>query len=538
MNINWTIGKRLAAAFGVLLIIQIIVGVIAYYDVGQLSSNIGLITHTDAVISGLDAIQGDLMQAESAGRGYIITGDENYTTTYQSAAKQASQDLADVRTLTADNASQQHRLDTLEPLVTTKLAFVQELIDLRKNDGFEAAQKDLINGKGQEAMNSVDRVIQEGQQEEKTLMITRNANANAAGQAIVWTIVLGTILAAVIILAAAAILTRNIADPLKALSGVAQQIANGNLSVTIPAGEGADEVGILTRAFRQMAETLRRYTADISQAASQLGSAASEILAATVQVASGTAETAISINETTTTVEQMRQAAQLSSQKAQNVYDSAQRVALGSQTGQKAVDETAIVMDRIREQMETIAQTVVRLSEQSQSIGGIIASVTDLADQSNLLAVNAAIEAAKAGEQGKGFAVVAQEIKSLAEQSKQATAQVRGILSEVQKATSSAVMATEQGSKAVEAGVKQGTQAGEATRVLRETSGEALQAAVQIATSSQQQVVGMDQIGVAMESINQAGSQNAGSMKQMENAVKNLHELGQKLKGLVEQFKV
>jgi methyl-accepting chemotaxis protein len=350
--------------------------------------------------------------------------------------------------------------------------------------------------------------------------------------------VIGTILAALIILAAAAILARNIADPLRVLSGVAQQIANGNLSVTIPAGDGDDELGILTRAFGQMVETLRRYTAELSQAAGQLGAAASEILAATVQVASGTAETAISINETTTTVEQMRQAAQLSAQKAQNVYESAQRVALGSQTGQKAVDETAIVMDRIREQMETIAQTVVRLSEQSQSIGGIIASVTDLADQSNLLAVNAAIEAAKAGEQGKGFAVVAQEIKSLAEQSKQATAQVRGILSEVQKATSSAVMATEQGSKAVEAGVKQGTQAGEATRVLRETSGEALQAAVQIATASQQQVVGMDQIGVAMESINQAGSQNAGSMKQMENAVKNQHELGQKLKGLVEQFKV
>jgi methyl-accepting chemotaxis protein len=234
----------------------------------------------------------------------------------------------------------------------------------------------------------------------------------------------------------------------------------------------------------------------------------------------------------------MRQASQQSSQKAQYVTDTAQRALEVSQNGQKAVEETANVMDRIREQMETIAQTVVRLSEQSQSIGGIIASVTDLADQSNLLAVNAAIEAAKAGEQGKGFSVVAQEIKSLAEQSKQATAQVRGILSDVQKATSSAVMATEQGSKAVEAGVKQATQAGEANRVLTETSGVAVQAAVQIAASNQQQVVGMDQIGVAMESINQAGSQNAGSLRQMETSAKTLHELGQNLKGLVLQFKV
>jgi methyl-accepting chemotaxis protein len=115
---------------------------------------------------------------------------------------------------------------------------------------------------------------------------------------------------------------------------------------------------------------------------------------------------------------------------------------------------------------------------------------------------------------------------------------VRGILSDVQKATSNTVMATEQGSKAVEAGVKQAAQAGDAIRVLAETSEEALQAATQIAISSQQQVVGMGQIGVAMENINQAGAQNASSMKQMEIAAHNLHQLGQKLKDLVAQFKV
>jgi methyl-accepting chemotaxis protein len=283
--------------------------------------------------------------------------------------------------------------------------------------------------------------------------------------------------------------------------------------------------------------SLGGYTTNLGQTAGLLGASVGDILGAITQAAAGTAEMAASINETTTTVESMRQQSQLAAQKAQYVSDSAQRALQVSQNGQKAVEETATVMDRIREQMETITQTVVRLSEQSQSIGGIIASVTDLADQSNLLAVNAAIEAAKAGEQGKGFSVVAQEIKSLAEQSKQATAQVRGILSDVQKATSSAVMATEQGSKAVEAGVKQATQAGEANRALTETSGVALQAAIQIAASNQQQVVGMDQIGMAMISINQAGSQNAGSLKQMEIAARKLHELGQSLTGLVLKFK-
>ncbi len=346
------------------------------------------------------------------------------------------------------------------------------------------------------------------------------------------------VIAVLLAISLVVILNQTISRPLTGIARIAEQIGTGDLTVQLPDDHRRDEIGVLTRAFRQMVETLRRSTADISEAVSQISSSASEILAATTQVASGTAQTAASINETTTTVEEVRQAAQLSSQKAQYVSDNAQRVALVSQSGQKAVEDTSTGMDRTREQMETIALTVVRLSEQGQSIGGIIASVTDIADQSNLLAVNAAIEAAKAGDQGKGFAVVAQEIKNLAEQSKQATAQVRSILNDVQKATSNAVIATEQGSKAVEAGVKQATQAGEAIRALTETSGEAVQAAVQIVASSQQQVVGMDQIGVAMENINQAGAQNASSMKQMEVAAMNLHQLGQKLKELVEQFKV
>jgi methyl-accepting chemotaxis protein len=269
-----------------------------------------------------------------------------------------------------------------------------------------------------------------------------------------------------------------------------------------------------------------------------IASTSSEILASTTQIAAGSAETAAAISETTTTVEEVRQAAQLSSQKAKNLSDNAQRIAQVSQSGQKAVDETVNGMNSIREQMDVITQTVVRLSEQSQSIGGIIAAVTDIADQSNLLAVNAAIEAARAGDQGKGFAVVAQEIRNLAEQSKQSTTQVRSILNDVQKATSAAVLATEQGNKAVEAGVKQSVQTGEAIRILTESSGEAVQVSTQIVASSQQQLVGMDQIGTAMQNINQAGMETSASMTQAEDSVKNLHELGQKLKELVEQFKM
>ncbi len=338
-------------------------------------------------------------------------------------------------------------------------------------------------------------------------------------------------------LAMVLILNRIIAAPLKAISGVAERVAAGDLTVTVPSQDHTDEVGILTRAFGAMIEGLRRTTRELHEGVGVLSSSSAEILATTTQVAAGATETATAVSQTTATVEEVKQTAQLASQKAKYVSDSAQKAAQVSQGGRKSVEEAIQGMHRIQEQMESIAESIVRLSEQSQAIGEIIASVNDLAEQSNLLAVNAAIEATKAGEQGKGFAVVAQEVRSLAEQSKQATAQVRTILSDIQKATSAAVLATEQGTKAVEAGVKQSAEAGESIRLLTDSITEAAQAATQIAASSQQQMVGMDQVALAMENIKQASVQNVAGTKQAEAAAQNLHELGEKLRQLVAQYK-
>ncbi|MEN6439921.1 MAG: PAS domain-containing methyl-accepting chemotaxis protein [Syntrophobacter sp.] len=284
-------------------------------------------------------------------------------------------------------------------------------------------------------------------------------------------------------------------------------------------------------------ENLRAVNQQVKEAANVVVTSVSEILTLTTQLASVSTETAASVTETTSTVEEVKQTAQLSSERSMSVSESAQKAVSIAQQGSAAVSRSVEGINHIRELMESVAESIVRLSEQTQAIGEIITVVTDLAQQSNLLAVNAAIEASKAGEQGKGFAVVAQEIKSLADQSKQATEQVRAILGDIQKATGASVMAAEQVSKAVDGSVRQAAESGESIRKLADSIAESAQAASQIAASSQQQFVGMDQIAMAMENIKQASQQNVSATRQAEQAAQNLHELGQNLKEMVSKYK-
>lgn len=325
--------------------------------------------------------------------------------------------------------------------------------------------------------------------------------------------------------------------PLSEASEYVNQIAKGEIPAPITT-QYAGDFGILRDNLNILSARLREMIGSLQEAANNLATAAAQILAATTQQATGASEQSASITETTTTVDEVKTISDQAIMRAQEVSDAARRTIEVSRSGRDAVAATIDSMTVIKGRVEGIAENILALSDQTQQIGEITTTVSDIAAQSNMLALNASVEAARAGEHGKGFAVVAMEVRNLAEQSKQATAQVRAILTDIQNAINASVMVTEEGTKVVDDGVRRAAQAREAIEQLSAVIAESAQVSAQVVAGGQQQASGVEQIALAIQNINQAMQQSLASTRQAESAARNLNALAGTLTDTVKQYKV
>lgn len=317
-----------------------------------------------------------------------------------------------------------------------------------------------------------------------------------------------------------------------------KEVRMGNLAARLSVNGGEDSLTVLGYNLNDMVDRLSEIISQIRMAAVNVTSAAAEILAAANEQSASASEQSSAISQTTATIDEVKTIAEQAFNRAESVAELAQRTNEVSQAGQSALSHMLESMGEIKGRVESIAENILDLSGQTQQIGEITATVNDIASQSNLLALNASVEAARAGEHGKGFAVVAVEVRNLAEQSKQATAQVKAILNEIQRATNAAVMATEEGTKGVDYGVQLTEQASATIEHMTDSIADGAAAAQQIVASSHQQATGMEQIALAMQNINHATMQNLAATTQTEKAARELSALAQQMEGLVGHYKI
>ncbi|MFD1952336.1 methyl-accepting chemotaxis protein [Sphingomonas arantia] len=330
---------------------------------------------------------------------------------------------------------------------------------------------------------------------------------------------------------------RSIVQPLDEFMGFVARVGEGDLSGQT-AATGPHEFGRLGATLNTMVTGLQAIARQSREATENLNAAATEIRASTQQQAASVEEQLAAVQETAATVDEIVHSGTQISRRAQEVIAVAQATVQTSDTGTAAVEDTVRAMDEIREQAEAVASNIVLLSEKTAAIGDIIATVNDVSERSHLLALNASIEAAAAGEAGRSFAVVASEMKTLADQAKDATRNVRSILGEIQRGINASVMLTEEAVKRAASG-KARTDAGQAAiEELGARIQDSVQTFQQIVASTNQQQIGMEQVTIALQNIRQASQQTASSTRQLDQAAGDLTMLSRTLVGLTERYRL
>ena len=315
------------------------------------------------------------------------------------------------------------------------------------------------------------------------------------------------------------------------------KVAHGDLSERLEVS-GKDEFAQLGSDLNSMTESLAHVASDTSEAINTIYSTIEQLQSSINNQSAGASEQAAAVNQTTASLDEIKAMAAQAMEKVQILGETAERSRRESEQGGTAVEQAIVGMTSIRERVEGIAHTILALSEQTQQIGEITSVVNNLAQQSKMLALNASIEAAKAGEAGKGFAVVAAEVRELAEQSQQSTAQVQKILQDIRHATDRAVMATEEGSKGVDIGMISVQRSGDVMRQLGEVVRETSIVSQQISAVVRQQFIGLEQVTSAMKEINTVTSQFVSSTQQSKESSAGLSLVAERLRNSVSMYKL
>ncbi|NTV49062.1 MAG: methyl-accepting chemotaxis protein [Geobacteraceae bacterium] len=333
------------------------------------------------------------------------------------------------------------------------------------------------------------------------------------------------------------VIYRSIAGPLAQVIDTMALVAAGDLTAHSSINS-RDEMGQLAAEINEMVDKLRAIISQISSTSTQVASASSQLHSTADRIATGSEEVAAQAGTVATAGEEMSATSGDIAQNCQMAAEGAHRASQAASDGAAVVERTVAVMGQIAEKVQESARTVESLGARSDQIGAIIGTIEDIADQTNLLALNAAIEAARAGEQGRGFAVVADEVRALAERTTRATKEIGEMIKAIQRETKGAVIAMEQGVQQVENGTEEAAKSGQALQdILAQVNDVAMQVN-QIATAAEEQTATTSEISNNMQQITEVVQQTSQGAHESATAAAQLSGNAEELQRLVHQFKL
>lgn len=350
-------------------------------------------------------------------------------------------------------------------------------------------------------------------------------------------IIIAGALAFILGLAGAIFLINNFVMRLNRVSGAMGRIADGDISNQIVIF-AKDEIGDLGHAINRMLDSMNGMVASIKATAEQVASASTQLYATSEHIATGAEEVAAQAGTVATASEEMTCTSSEIANNCLMAVESSKRASDSASSGFLVVQETVDEMSRIADRVKETSCTVESLGARSDEIGEIVGTIEDIADQTNLLALNAAIEAARAGEQGRGFAVVADEVRALAERTTKATKEIGAMIKAIQMETKGAVSSMEDGVKAVEKGTADASRSGQALQEILEQANAVTMQINQIATAAEQQTATTNEITNNIQQITDVVHETAKGSQESASAANQLSRLSEELNHLVGNFKL
>jgi methyl-accepting chemotaxis protein len=481
---NWTFGRKVGMGFAIAIIALIVVGVVGYRAAVSLIANDERVAHTQQVRREIQILLTDLINAETGQRGFVIAGKDDFLAPYTAALVDIDRDYLALRALTSDNPHQLERLDRLRMQIDEKLTEMKRVIEQRATS-VEQAIATVSGGIGKGFMDTIRRTFKDMDDEETNLLEARRLEAESATSVATSVIMYGSLIAIAMTLLVA--------------------------------------VFLITSLTKQIGGSVR-----------DLQSSSAELQASSNQQASGATEAATAMTEIATTISELlatsRQIAESSQRVAQIATETAGAARAGNANAKRSSEATAAV----RRQVDQIVGHMLDLGKKAQQVGTVLDIVSELAEQTNILAINATIEAAGAGEAGRRFGVVATEIRTLADRVGSSTKEIRGLIDDVRGAVNTSVMATEAGSKAVDA--SSGTVADMATTFTQigNLVGTTNDAAREIELSTKQQATAVEQVNIAITNVAQATREAEASAVQTLQTASQLSKLSTELIQIVQ----
>ena len=368
---------------------------------------------------------------------------------------------------------------------------------------------------------------------------TSHGKSLAAYRSAVISLAVGCTLAALAAIALAVLISRSIIVPLRAMTGVMRDIAEGEGDLTKNIHlDSKDELGELSKWFDMFMDNIQEDITHLGKSTHQIAAAAAQLHATAAQIAADAAEVAEQAEKVATAGEEMSASSADIARSCGMAVESSRFAGDAAVSGARVVNETIAVMNSIAGRVKETASTEENLGGRSEQIGAIVGTIQEIADQTNLLALNAAIEAARAGEQGRGFAVVADEVRKLAERTRKATAEISEMIRSIQSETKEAVAAMETGVDEVARGSEKAAESGNALARILEQINRVAEQINQVARAAEEQTAVTTEISNNMHQITEVVARSSSGARETTKAADGLSEQARELDSIVGQFKV